>query len=598
MIILKKLRWDNCFSYGSSNEVDLQENTLTQILGTNGVGKSSIPLILEEVLYNKNSKGVKKSEIANRYGDGKYSIELELSIDSIEYVISVKRGSSLKVALVKEGEDISSHTATNTFKTIQELIGIDFKTFSQLIYQNTTSSLQFLTATDATRKKFLVDLLHLEEYLKYYEVFKKLHSDYSSDLVACQSKVNTIESWIKDNTLEDTEIFPLHEIDIDYSEEEAELAHTQTALNQVRETNTKISKNEMVKQQLKELSKHRTQVIPEKESLTEHQQREHEILAEIKELDKVIKLLQNQKTHCYACKQKLPDSIDNTEKIQQKLLQKQKLAEELDLNRVELIKLRKFNEDVDRMHQMNEAWINAFKSVNKDLPSELVVPQDLQIKIQELTDTIKAKKSELKKLEIENQKITKRNTRIQVVLEQMDKFKNDLILEQANLRGLKEATSYFDILKKTFSTNGLLAYKIENLVVELEEVVNTYLGELSDGRFTLTFNVSKDKLNVEVTDNGNIVDILALSSGELARVNTATLIAIRKLMSSISKSKINVLFLDEVINVLDEQGKEKLVEVLLKEQDLNTYIVSHQWSHPLLDKLSIVKEDNVSYIEK
>ena len=34
-------------------------------------------------------------------------------------------------------------------------------------------------------------------------------------------------------------------------------------------------------------------------------------------------------------------------------------------------------------------------------------------------------------------------------------------------------------------------------------------------------------------------------------------------MSSISKSRINILFLDEVINVLDETGREKLVEVLL-----------------------------------
>ena len=101
-------------------------------------------------------------------------------------------------------------------------------------------------------------------------------------------------------------------------------------------------------------------------------------------------------------------------------------------------------------------------------------------------------------------------------------------------------------------------------------------------------------MNVEVTDNGNPVDILALSSGELARVNTATLIAIRKLMSSISKSRINILFLDEVINVLDETGREKLVEVLLGEENLTTYVVSHQWTHPLLSKIEIVKENNIS----
>ena len=157
--------------------------------------------------------------------------------------------------------------------------------------------------------------------------------------------------------------------------------------------------------------------------------------------------------------------------------------------------------------------------------------------------------------------------------------------------------SNLEVLKKAFSTNGLIAYKIENLVKELEELVNTYLAELSDGRFTLEFVVSNDKLNIQITDNGRLVDILALSSGELARVNTATLIAIRKLMSSISKSRINILFLDEVINVLDESGREKLVEVLLDEDNLNTYVVSHGWTHPLLEKIEVVKRENVSALE-
>jgi DNA repair exonuclease SbcCD ATPase subunit len=160
----------------------------------------------------------------------------------------------------------------------------------------------------------------------------------------------------------------------------------------------------------------------------------------------------------------------------------------------------------------------------------------------------------------------------------------------------KNTASNLEVLKKSFSTNGLLAYKIENLVKELEELTNYYLAELSDGRFTLEFVVTNDKLNVQITDNGNIVDILALSSGELARVNTATLIAIRKLMSSISKSRINILFLDEVIAVLDDAGREKLVEVLLQE-DLNTYVVSHGWTHPLLDKVEVVKSGNISKLE-
>ena len=154
-----------------------------------------------------------------------------------------------------------------------------------------------------------------------------------------------------------------------------------------------------------------------------------------------------------------------------------------------------------------------------------------------------------------------------------------------------------ETLKKAFSTNGLLAYKIESLVKELEILTNEYLAEFSDGRFSINFVVENDKLNVDVTDNGKVIDILALSSGELARVNIATLVAIRKLMTSISRSQINVLFLDEVNQALDEVGKEKVVEVLLKEENLNTYMVSHGWTHPLLDKIEIIKEENISTLD-
>jgi len=154
MIILQKLKWDNCFSYGEGNELDLSDATLTQLVGTNGVGKSSIPLILEEVLFNKNSKNVKKADIANRYVNKGYDISLEFSVDADLYNIAVSRRTNLKCKLTKNGEDISSHTASNTYKTLGDILGIDFKTFSQLVYQNTNASLQFLTATDTNRKKF------------------------------------------------------------------------------------------------------------------------------------------------------------------------------------------------------------------------------------------------------------------------------------------------------------------------------------------------------------------------------------------------------------------------------------------------------------
>ena len=205
---------------------------------------------------------------------------------------------------------------------------------------------------------------------------------------------------------------------------------------------------------------------------------------------------------------------------------------------------------------------------------------------------------EIRKAITHNTEATSYNTKITVILQQTDEFKEELSRKEKELDKLLETSSHLNILKKTFSTNGLLAYKIENLVKDLEDLVNTYLIELSDGRFQLNFSVTNDKLNVIITDNGLDIDILALSSGELTRVNAATLLALRKLMSSLSKSKINVLFLDEVINALDIEGREKLIEILLKEEGLNTFLVSHGWTHPLLDKIQIIKENNISRLEE
>lgn len=92
------------------------------------------------------------------------------------------------------------------------------------------------------------------------------------------------------------------------------------------------------------------------------------------------------------------------------------------------------------------------------------------------------------------------------------------------------------------------------------------------------------------------MDIADLSNGELARVNISTLLAIRSLMQALSNVRSNLLILDETIENLDAFGKDKLVEVLFKEEALNTVLISHSFTHPLITKVEIVKEKRISRI--
>lgn len=597
MITLKKLQWSNCFSYGPDNELNLNDNTVTQIIGTNGMGKSSIPLIIEEALYNKNSKGIKKTDIPNRYLNDGYTITLLFSKEQDDYSIHVVRKKSIKVVFEKNGEDISSHTATNTYKSIQEVIGIDFKTFAQLVYQSTNSSLQFLTATDTNRKKFLIDLLHLEKYLELFELFKEASRDAHNKVSIVKSKIATVEKWLSDNKLSDTTILPMLNISFDTEEDEKSLRQLTKEIENISEKNKKIIQNNKYKELLNsiDLAQLEDINISEIKSYDSLQSKLGSLKGAAAGSKKLLDKLKGLGDHCPTCEQSV-DAEFVKELINAESEKIEKAHTEHTTIRNEIEKIKKDNDRFNFKQKTQREWEELFRSINQELPVATLDKQELEEALSQVREKLQKVKNDIEALSKENQVRTRKNTRIQVILEQTDDFINQLTESTRELNEAEEVLSNLEVLKKAFSTNGLIAYKIENLVEELEDLTNYYLAELSDGRFTLEFVVSNDKLNVQVTDNGNVVDILALSSGEQARVNTATLIAIRKLMSSISKSRINLLFLDEVINVLDDMGREKLVEVLLKEE-LHTYIVSHGWQHPLLEKLEVVKCDNVSKLE-
>ena len=596
MITLQTLRWDNCFSYGSGNELQLDDNTVTQILGTNGMGKSSIPLIIEEALYNKNSKGIKKADIPNRYVNDGYNISLSFTKDEDSYQITVNRKTNIKVKLEKNGTDISSHTATNTYKTLQEILGVDFKTFSQLVYQNTNASLQFLTATDANRKKFLIDLLHLEKYVELFEVFKSASREVSNTSSTIAGKLATVEKWLETNKLSDTNILPMLDLEIDTSKDEESLRYWMTEKENISEKNKKIRENNQYKTMLDKIDigaiSSSTVVW---ESYDDLQEELGSLQAVATGAQRTLDRLEKISDECPTCGQSIDVSSEKAMIEGEREKRDEAHGKALKI-RPRIQKIKENNAIFEQNEKDRKNWEDLYRSYDKSLPSAILEESEVDSKIAELKSVLSEARTQLAENAAENERRTRLNTRIQVIQEQTAEFVEQQEEYEGKLAGNQKLETELDILKKSFSTNGLLAYKIENLVGELEELANEYLAELSDGRFTLEFVVSNDKLNVEITDNGNVVDILALSSGELARVNTATLIAIRRLMSSISKSKINVLFLDEVISVLDDAGKERIVEVLLRE-DMNTYLVSHGWSHPLLEKIEVVKDGNTSVLE-
>lgn len=593
MITLEKLKWGNWYSYGDNNEIDFTKDILSQIIGLNGHGKSSIPLVLEETIFNKNSKGIKKAKIPNRYTKKNPWSELYFTKDLDTYILKQERKSTIKVTLLKNGEDISSHTATNTFKTIEELFGKDFKTFAQLIYQNVKNSLDFLTATDSARKKFLMDLWQLNSYEDNFEKFKNAAKKVSSDTDKLKSKLDTVQSWLDNNSNIDTTILILEEDpDIDTQNLNRESIEIENNIRDSEKQSSKVRNNNRAKARL-EAAVEPEPVNLEYKSYDDKQQ----LLGSLKakesaakaQIDKLTKL----QDKCPTCEQPI-DSSFKEELIFKETLIINATTEEIGYLKNRIEEIKEDNLRLSNYEQALSTYINLKNSVDFSIPEDEPDVSSMRERLDEIRRTLEALEAEALLVRRRNSEKIKHNSKVEVYLEQAEKMQADLVTFGLELDELNKNLTNLEILKKAFSPTGLPAYKLENLIKGLETETNYYLAEIADGRFSIEFVLVSDKLNVVIHDNEHEVDINDLSSGELARVNTATLLAIRKLMNKMSSNKINVLFLDEVINVLDEYGREKLVEILLQEEDLNTFIVSHGWTHPLLAKIEVIKENNIS----
>lgn len=594
-------------SYGDDIIFNVSER-VTQLVAPNGYGKSSIPTILEELLFNKNSRGVKKADIANWYTDKEgYSGFVEFSEGEDTYRLAKTVKSTAKVVLTKNGEDISGHTTTQTYKLIEQIMGMDFSTFTKLVYQSTTSSLDFLRATDANRKKFLVSLLGLTEYAEAEEALKEAFKAEKGELEKIQGAVNTISSWITNNgnVPPDLTELPVPELDPNIetilSDTVAQSKninlHNQTA----KENLANISAYEaLIAKEVPETADNTVKLRDNEQKLSEAQREYTTLKAKVTMAEAEYQKVHAIKENCHVCGSSL--GVHNKQDM---LTSAAAVLEDLTIAFEDSSEvLAQISKIVNESKSEYQAFVryNKYKTDVELAESRLDSTKPTQIEdVQKLNNTITSLQSEIsitKKAILDatnhNAKVSSQNATFEYRRQELVKFKFQLEEEQAKLENAKLRAHRMEVLVKAMGNKGLISYKIESMVKVFEDLINQYLQVLSGGEFALTFSVEDSKLVLELYKSSRLVDIKSLSSGEFNKVNTATLLAVRKLMTAVSKVDINLLFLDEVISVLDVQARDTLVEVLLQEHNLNSIMVSHEYTHPLANTVNIYKDNDIS----
>ena len=609
-ITLKNLEFSNMFSYGENNKISLNNNKITQLTAPNGSGKSSIAIILQETLFNKNIKSIKKADISNRYSNNtSWTSKLYFSVDDKDFSINIKRtGSKSEVYFYQESPeyvDLTEHKVLDTYKKIQETLNLDFEVFSQLTYQSSVDLLEFLKATDTNRKKFLINLFNLEKYVKIGETLKVKSNSLDKELAILQGELKSIEDFLNNTSISDK----IQEVAVPETDEALikELGAIETELRVYESTCKKIDVNNMYIQERKALKFDMAAKKPEGgqeffNALEELKKDARSKDSDRKRLEKSLTQLDLTDT-CYACGQ----HIDNSKaKELQRSLDKELLEVNISLDNLqkEIEYARdvylSYKDDVQN-YEANQKAIEKFEQlsqvIDETIPTNYPNFGDLETKKKNLEQQVKSQ-AEIKQKAIDhNQQVGIHNAKVDALIEQKESFSSRQHTIKNDIINLSNKVANLNVLKKAFSTSGIVAFKLENLTKELELAINRYLASLSDGQFQVSFKLDKEKLNIIVSNNGVDTPIETVSGGEFSRIQTAILLAIRSLLAKLGGSSVNLLFLDEITGVLDDEGKEKLIEVLREEDNLNVFLISHDFTHPLIDKVSIIKQNNISSIQ-
>ncbi|MFN4150765.1 MAG: SbcC/MukB-like Walker B domain-containing protein, partial [Candidatus Sericytochromatia bacterium] len=126
-------------------------------------------------------------------------------------------------------------------------------------------------------------------------------------------------------------------------------------------------------------------------------------------------------------------------------------------------------------------------------------------------------------------------------------------------------------LVNAFGRKGIQAVIIENAIPEIEMYANKLLTRMTEGRMhvrfsTLKANKSNDKmsetLDIEISDELGTRSYEMYSGGESFRVNFAIRLALSKMLSRRSGTKLKTMVIDEGFGTQDSKGISRLIEAI------------------------------------
>jgi len=562
MITFKKIRWKNFLSTGNQfTEVDFQEKNTNLIIGTNGAGKSTILDALTFSLFNKPFRKINKPQLLNTINEKDCVVEIEFNVNNREYL--VRRGMKPNIfdievngkPLHKEADDRANQ------KILEEsILKVNYKSFTQIVILGSSTFVPFMQLSSANRRDVIEDLLDIR-------IFSAMNNLIKDNIRTQKEQIKSLE--LKKQTLKEKENMQREFIEELEDRGNANInASKKKITNLDNEVGVYMEENEVINQQVEELTKLQTDLVDAGEKLVKLNNLRGKISQKVSTITKEHKFF-TENTECPTCGQNIEEEfrLNRIDDVQNK-------AKELKNGYEELEKTIEFEQERERQ----------FNALSQEITK-------LTHGISQNNTRISLNQRQIRDLEHEIQTITSNLQNRNTEHEKLEEFRQNLQKTFEYLAQKKQEIVYYDFAYSLLKDDGVKTKIIKKYLPFINQQVNRYLQMMD---FYINFHLDEEFKETVKSPIHEDFSYSSFSEGEKMRIDLALLFTWREVARVKNSVNTNLLIMDEVFDSsLDGFGTEeflKIIRYVIK--DANIFVISHKTD--LHDKFeSVIKFDKV-----
>lgn len=614
---------------------------------SNGSGKSTIPEIVVYGLYGQTIKSLNFDKIINnKCGDG----VCEVGVVFGNYKAIRCKGRNAKASLrlyeLKNNiwEDITLGAGISaTQQKIEELLGLNYDAFINLVVFRDTNAGCFLESKAATKRSIIEDTINISLYRQYNEKAKEYRKELNRDLKIKQNEYEILLKEITnvENRLNQNKVLnenwinnkKKHIIDLENKivnkEEQILKSNFQLLLDNY---NKLILEKQNLEQKLQTyedyleksktlISQYNSNILLIKNEINDISIKiknlENEILSLQKENFKNLTIVQNASVNedgatcdkCHgiikkeniskvieSCNLIINDNNSNINNLKQSLCEL-KSSQEIknSLLNEESLKIKNAEKNIEKLKIEVLSIKNKLAIYcNLNKPESGEAEKILQKEISDLQIQISEKKQELQ---------VSPYLAILIATEgELEDRKKDCLSKKENLKKLAEDIKYCEFWCDGFGDNGIRRFLIREIIPSLNDKIAFWMGILNGGTIRCTFDDSFEELIERNPPDGESYVYEALSGGEKRRLNLTISLGLSHLRSLSCGHNPSLIFLDEVSTNVDSLGVEGIFNIINElSKEKQVFVTTHD--QELLEKLSgnkelrVVKKNGISILE-